>query len=249
MKKTLLVLSFILLLVLNCIAQEKLTLDQLKDHETTASIPALNNFHKVIAPIWHKYYPKKNYDTLKLLIPQIDTLAADIYKAELPGILMDKKKAWGDALINLKTVIASYKEAAEKNENDKLLEAAEKLHGQYEKMVRIVRPMVKELDAFHIVLYSIYHKYLPELKLSEIKKVVPLLADRKDSLMTAVLQKPIKETPKYLERVANFDKTRKELSLAVDELVKVMKTEDKDKIKKAIEQVHTKYQSVEKVFD
>jgi cytochrome c556 len=230
-------------------AQDTAKIDQMKDHETTADVPELSKFHKIIYPIWHKYYPNKDYEGLKKSIPEIETLAEGIYKAELPGILRDKKKAWEDAIITLKENIANFKEAADKNENEKLLDAAEKLHAQYEKMVRIVKPMVKELDAFHVVLYNIYHKYLPEFKLDELKKAVPLLAERKDTLMTAVLPKPKKETPKYLERVKAFDTTRKDLSAAVDELVKVMSTDDKDKIKKAIEKVHTKYQNTEKVFD
>jgi hypothetical protein len=250
MKKLIYFLFLIVLLFVTAgFAQEKPKTDQMKDHETTAEVPALNKFHTVIYQIWHKFYPNKDYEGLKKAVPEIEKLAEDIYKSELPGILRDKKKAWEDAIVLLKECIAEYKSTAEKNENEKLLEAAEKLHMQYEKMVRTIRPMVKELDAFHVVLYNIYHKYLPDFNLEELKKAVPVLAERKDTLMTATLRKPPKETPKYLERVKAFDKTRSELASAVDELVKIMTTEDKDKIKKAIEKVHTKYQATEKIFD
>jgi hypothetical protein len=243
MKKFISLLFVILFVAVTIsIAQEKTAVDQMKDHETTAEVPALAKFHKVIYPIWHKYFPSKDYEGLKNSIPDIEKYAEDIYKSELPGILRDKKKAWSDAIASLKENIADYKSAAEKNENEKLLNAAEKLHSQYEKMVRIVKPMVKELDAFHIVLYNIYHKFLPEFKLSELKKAVPVLAERKDTLM-AVKLKFRQETDKTKE------KAKAELGAAVDELVKVMASDDKDKIKKAIEKVHTKYQATEKVFD
>jgi hypothetical protein len=115
-------------------------------------------------------------------------------------------------------------------------------------MVRITKPMVKELDAFHVVLYTIWHKYYPEYKIDSIKKIVPILAQKKDTLLALKL-KFRQETEKTKAKAEAFDKAKGELGTAVDELVKVLATNDKDKIKKAIEKVHTKYQATEKVFD
>jgi hypothetical protein len=248
--KKIILFTFVLFLFSSMIslAQEKAVVEQKNDHETSSDVPELGKFHKPIFQIWHKFYPSKDYDGLKKVIPEIDKLAEGIYKAELPGILRDKKKSWEDAILALKECIANYKTAAEKNENERLLEAAEKLHSQYEKMVRITKPMVKELDAFHVILYTIWHKYYPEYKIDSIKTIMPTLVERKDTLMNVKL-KFRQETEKTKAKAEAFTKAKGELGSAVDELVKVLATDDKNKIKKAIEKVHTKYQATEKVFD
>lgn len=63
-----------------------------------------------------------------------------------------------------------YNEAASSGDNESLLNAAEELHSKYENLVRIIRPVIKEIDEFHKILYVIYHKYYPDKKNEEIRK-------------------------------------------------------------------------------
>jgi hypothetical protein len=51
-----------------------------------------------------------------------------------------------------------------------LVSAAEKLHYNFEMMMRI-RPAIKELYDYHQILYIIYHKLFPE-KYDEIEKLM-----------------------------------------------------------------------------
>ena len=58
------------------------------------SVPALDAMHEVIMPMWHEAWPNKDYKALAALVPDIEKHVAAISKAELPGILRDKKAAW-----------------------------------------------------------------------------------------------------------------------------------------------------------
>jgi hypothetical protein len=248
MKKASLALVFVLFLFVAASALEPIGAMTL-DEETSARVPALEEFHTIICPMWHEYYPAKNYQMLRKILPDIERLAGKVYETKLPGILRHKQDSWNDGCAKLKKIIADYKSAADKNEEQKLLDSTEELHSQYERMVRIVRPAIKELDAFHVILYSIYHKYLPDFNLEELKKAVPQLAKSRDDLMGASLPKPARETAQYTQRLEAFSKTRIELSAAVDGLVKAMESGDKKTISEAIEEVHSKYQAVSAVFD
>ncbi len=219
------------------------------DNETSANIPALMKFHEIIYPIWHDYYPNKNYDGLKKALPDVEKLAQGVYDAQLPGILRDKSKAWNEAVIVLKERVKEYRDAVNSDDSEKMLSAAENLHSQFERMVRLIKPVVKELNDFHIVLYDIYHKYLPDMKMKELQEAVTQLAQKREALMKATLPQPRKPSQKYDDRVKAFQKARTELSDSVDSLVKVMKTGDKEKIKEAIENMHSKYVNTEKVFE
>jgi len=219
------------------------------DSETAASVPALTKFHEIIYPIWHDYYPNKNYDGLKKALPEVEKLAQGVYDAKLPGILRDKSKTWNDAVAALKDRVREYRDAVNTGDKVKMLTAAEDLHSQFERMVRIIKPVIKELNDFHVVLYNIYHKYLPDMNMKELQEAVPLLAQKKDALMKASLPQPRKPSATYDAKVKAFDKARAELSDSVDELVKVMATGDKEKIKESIETMHTKYVNTEKVFE
>jgi len=219
------------------------------DSETAASVPALTKFHEIIYTIWHDYYPNKNYDGLKKALPDVEKLAQGVYDSKLPGILRDKSKTWNDAVAALKDRVKEYRDAVNSGDKAKMLTAAEDLHSQFERMVRIIKPVIKELNDFHVVLYNIYHKYLPDMNMKELQEAVPLLAQKKEALMKASLPKPRKPSATYDAKVKAFDKARAELSVSVDDLVKVMATGDTEKIKEAIEAMHTKYVNTEKVFE
>ena len=74
------------------------------DAETEARVPALTAFHEVVYPLWHEAWPKKDVDALVALAPKVDDGVAAIAKAELPGILRDKKATWASAVERLKAI-------------------------------------------------------------------------------------------------------------------------------------------------
>lgn len=239
MKRHLLPLSLVLaalLLAVPVLATEV-------DAETEARVPALSAFHEVVYPLWHEAWPKKDVDALVALAPKVDAGVAAIAKAELPGILRDKKGTWESAVARLKAIGAEYASASAKKDGPVLLAAAESLHAQFERMVRIVRPVLKELEAFHATLYVLFHRQLDPFALDAVTQSVRTLDDRMVPLAAAKLP----------ERLAAKEETflaaRGALSAAVDEAVATLARKDEKEIRAAVELLHTRYQELEKVFD
>lgn len=211
--------------------------------ETESRVEELSDFHEIIYPIWHTAYPEKDYAALREYVPEVNRLAKNLFIAKLPGILRDKKAKWDEGLEELKKAVEDYNKAATGEDNQALLDAAEALHAKFEMMVRIIRPVLKEIDEFHKVLYVVYHKYLPNKELDKIRSVCDDFILKADAITKAAL-------PKRLEEKADaFSSAAKELLEASKKLKKTSLTEDTEAIEKAVDFLHTKYQNLEKIFD
>jgi hypothetical protein len=211
--------------------------------ETTARVPALDNFHTPIYKLWHTAWPKKDTAMMAALVPEIDKGIAAVAQAELPGILRDKKAVWQENVKLLQAVGVEYREAMAGSVLQPKLNAAEKLHAQYEKLVRIVRPVMKEIEAFHSVLYMLYHYYLPENAMDKITSSGKDLRARMDSLNSATLPDRLKNKEEA------FVAARATLSASVDGVNAAVTTNDEKKIKQAINTMHSDYEKLGKVFE
>lgn len=211
--------------------------------ETQASVPELDKLHEVIYPMWHVAYPNRDTGKLRELWPDIQKDIAALEKAELPGILRDKKDAWLKGLDNLKATEKAYGEALDKGTAADKLKAAEQLHWAYEVLMRTIRPMLKEMNAFHEALYKIYHYYLPNKDQKSLKEILPTLKAKMDTLDRATL-------PEYLApKQEGFTKARTELSKKVKRVAAVAPKGNWTWTQKAIEEMHTAYQALEKTFE
>jgi hypothetical protein len=210
--------------------------------ESKSQVLALTKFHEVIYPLWHTAWPEKNINMLIDLLPEIETLSSEVIAAKLPGILREKQEAWDKSIKELQSIIQEYKIATAPIDSQKLLNSAEQLHSQYEKLVRIIRPALKELDAFHSVLYKLYHYYLPEWNFAEIQSTTIELREKMYLLNTAQLSKQ-KESKKEA-----FSTARTKLDTAVKELEAVVAGGEKKAITDKINAVHTQYLVVEEAL-
>lgn len=217
---------------------------QEKDHEVNSEVKELMDFHDVIYQIWHTGWPEKNIEFLGSLLPEVEQGFAKIKKAELPGILRDKKSKWEEGLSKFEKYVEDYKTAVAKKDSVGLLNAAEKLHAQFEMQVRIIRPALKEVDAFHQILYMVFHHYLPEYNYEKIKESSAQMLVKIDELNKAKLSERMKP------REEKFNNAKSELEIAVKKLNDVVKAGDnKNNIKTAVDSVHSKYEELEKVFN
>jgi NADH dehydrogenase/NADH:ubiquinone oxidoreductase subunit G len=234
-----------ILLVLAFICQPLLAQEPLKDRtaETSATVPALRKFHIVIFKIWHTAWPNKDDSMLIALFPEVEKGVIEVAQAELPGILRDKKEAWREGVKKLQEIVHEYKTAIETKQKQPLLDAAEKLHAQYEALVRVIRPPLRELDDFHAVLYMVYHYYMPQNSLEEIKGSIGKLQEKMIALNHAVL------SPRFKGKEESFRMARNQLDQAVSELAVVVRSNDIGKIKTAIETIHTSYKTLQHVFE
>jgi hypothetical protein len=222
------------------------SLAQHDDHssEISSSVPELFEFHEVVYPMWHTAYPNKDYALFKQLLPDVNAGVEKIYAAKLPGILRDKEKEWNSGLDKLRASVKDYNKACEENNEAGMLASAEELHSNFEMLVRIVKPVTKEVDEFHKVLYMIYHHYGPNKNTEELSKAIDDLYMRADELKNCVL-------PKWASnKKEDFTKVADELYTSTKELqtLKNSKADDKQ-INAGIEKVHTNYQKLEALFD
>lgn len=213
-----------------------------KPEEITSSVPALDAMHEVIMPMWHDAWPNKDYKALAGLVPAIDRHVAAIAQAELPGILREKAAPWKTGVATLTASAAAYKAAVASGNNETLLEAAEKLHKDYEDLVKVVRPILKEMDAFHGALYTLYHYQLSPFQIEKIAESAQALKAKMDVLNKAVL-------PERLEaKTEAFTAQRAALATSVDEVSVAVGAKNEARIKAAIEAMHSAYENLEKLF-
>jgi hypothetical protein len=212
--------------------------------EVKAEVPDLKAFHSVIYKLWHNAWPEKDIALMAELVPEIEKGVEKVQKAQLPGILREKKPRWEEGVKGLTEVLKEYKMAIASKDTQKILDAGEKLHAQYEGMVRMLRPVLKEVDEFHKVLYPLYHYYMPEYKRDKIMASAVEMDAKMDSLRKAELPERLRAKGK------DFNRSVEELARAVKYFVKVAKEIDDEKtVTDAIKDLHTKYQQLEKVFE
>ncbi len=233
-----------LLLIFTFIA---LTVVQAQDKhldEINASVPELKQFHSVIYKLWHDAWPNKDVGLLKNILPDIEEGFDNVKMAKLPGILREKKDAWENNIKIFEKFLEEYKSAIASNDSAALLNAAENIHSQYEVLVRVIKPVLKEITAFHQSLYMLYHYYTPDYDYKMIKKTVDELSQKMIDLNKATLPERLKN------KSDEFSTARTELDKSVKKLKSVVKSKkDKEKIINAVETMHTKYQALEAVFD
>lgn len=213
------------------------------DEEVKAQVPALQKFHAPIYKLWHTAWPAKDTAMMASLCPEIDKGVAEIAAAELPGILRDKKGAWQESLKQLQEIASMYRTAMAGAELQPKLDAGEKLHMQYEKMVRVIRPAMKEIDAFHQVLYMIYHYYMPGHKMDELKSAVTELSAKMDTLNAASLPE------RLMKKDVSFKAARAKLSTSVAYVKGAMSSKDEKRINDAIRRMHSDYEALERVLE
>lgn len=211
--------------------------------ELAASVPELSDLHEVVYPLWHTAYPNKDYAMIKELLPEARELTDKLDKAKLPGILRDKQEAWDKGKLELQHSLQSLDEAVKSNNEEEMLKQTELFHANYEKLVRTIRPLTKELDAFHQELYKLYHYYGPQYDLPQIQASAAAMGSKVEALKTSKLPK------RLADKQADFDAAVVELGGAVNALVETAKTDNKEKVMAAVETVHSGYVKIEHMFD
>jgi len=219
------------------------TQDQEHSSEIDSSIPELSEFHEVIYPIWHTAYPTKDIAMLKEMVSEVNEGAEKIYSAQLPGILRDKKQDWDEGIQKFRSSVERYNKAMEGN-NEEMLSSAEELHSNFEMLVRIIRPVTKEVDEFHKVLYMIYHHYWPNKNSEEFNSAVDDLVIRAEELNTCIL-------PNWAtDKTDVFKEQSQKLFNSTSNLKKLKNNSAIDSdIDKAIESVHNDYMALEALFN
>jgi len=211
--------------------------------ETESTVPALSAFHEVIYPIWHTAYPEKDIAMLKSLVPQVNELAAKVYEAKLPGILRERQAKYDAGLAEFRKSVDAYNAAAKGSDDKAMLDAAEALHARYEMLVRILRPVLKEMDDFHKVLYVVYHTHLPAKDWAAIRAAAPDLQAKAEAITKATL------AARLQPKAEAFAKASGELLKAATVLAGLGEKAKGAAVEEAAQKLHSRYQELEKIFD
>ena len=211
--------------------------------EVKAEVPQLFAFHDVIMPLWHDAWPGRDTAQMKELLPRVEEHAAAIAAVELPGILRDKQERWNEGVAALQDDVAAYRAAAEADDTQALLDAVESLHAHFEGLVRTVRPVMKELDAYHRVLYMVYHHYAPDSRTEDLEKAAAQLVDRCTDLEAATIPSRFQAKTEAL-RAAFAD-----LCAATSTFRAAVDGGDQAAMESALEPMHSRYQAAEALFD
>jgi hypothetical protein len=236
---------FFILFVVSFLFIGKNSFSQIDSSEISWTVPELIKFHDVIYLIWHEAYPAKDIKALKGFVPEIKTAMENINSAKLPGIVREKEGKWKEGLIDFNKAAEEYYKAAEGSDDQAMLDAAEKLHSKFEMMVRVLRPVLKEIDEYHKVLYVIYHKFFPDKKFTEIINVMADLIQKADAIIK-VDEEKLKKRLK--DKYSDFLPVAKELYDNTVSLKEILKTNDAAQINPAVEKMHSSYQKLEAIF-
>ena len=211
--------------------------------ETESAVPELAAFHEVIYPIWHTAYPEKDIAMLKSLVPQVNELAEKVFAAKLPGILRDKQAKYDAGLAEFRASVEGYNAAAKGTDDKAMLDAAEVLHAKYEKLVRTLQPVLKEMEDFHKVLYVVYHTDLAAKNWDAVRAAAPDLKAKAEAVTQAKL------STRLQPKADAFAKASGELVKAATVLAGLGAKADGAAVEQAVQNLHSRYQDLEKIFD
>jgi hypothetical protein len=206
-------------------------------------VAELDAVHQVMYPLWHDAFAAKDAATITELVPQFEPLLADLQAVELPGILRHKEEAWDDGVREVMGSYESLQQAVEAEDLDAMLQHTEEFHRRYEGLVRLIRPLVPELEAFHTDLYRVYHYYLPEWDMESLREAAVAMKAKMEPLAEAELPERLQD------RRETFSAAVTALGAAVDGLTEALADGDRETVRAAVERVHTAYGEVEEVFD
>ena len=140
---------------------------------------------------------------------------------------------------NLQNNLSALQKAVKEDNKESMLKTVETIHSSYEKLVRVIRPSLAELESFHEELYKVYHSYMPNNDIEKIKTIIPAMKTKIGLLKQAKLPQNL------ADRKNKFDESVSRLETSLNELENIIKTNSKEKIQSAVEKLHSAYQSID----
>lgn len=239
MKKNLLISVVLLIIIL---MGNKIEAQCVDSTEIQWTVNELFDFHDVIADIWHNAFPEKDFNKMKGYVSAVKEHMEKINNAKLPGIVQEKEIKWKEGLVKFNASADEYYKAMETDNEQTMLDAAEKLHAEFEFMVRVLKPVTKSVDEFHKLLYIIYHKYYPAKDYDGLSSVIDELVRRAEEVTKTTL--PSRLSAKQDE----FNQRAKELYESCVALKTALETKDGAKIDSTVETMHGNFEKIEHMF-
>jgi hypothetical protein len=138
--------------------------------------------------------------------------------------------------------VAAFKTAAGAKDDEALLRAAEQVHKDYEGLVKVTAPPMKEMEDFHASLYVLYHDAMRGNDGARIIESVRALKPKMDAFNAAALPE------RYMAKQEAFIAQRLRLTQAVDEAIAAATPGNASKLLEAVERLHIEYEKLDKLF-
>ncbi len=236
------VILVVLLLAFSACAGDTEEVPEIPAAEVTAEVPELSAVHELMYPLWHGAFPEQNFDSIRQLVPQFEPMLAAVEAVELPGILRHKQEGWDNGKVVMMSSFDGLKQAVEANDNAAILSHTEAFHMGYEQLVRVIRPLVPELESFHQELYKLIHYYKPADDEAKMHEAFVAMNEKMDPLRAATLPE------RLADRQDDFDAGVAALGDRLRELDEALHGSDADAIQAAVDAVHSAYGVLEGLF-
>ena len=224
-------------------ASETESVPEISDSEITAEVPELSAVHELMYPLWHDAFPNQNYDSIRTLVPLFEPLVAAVDSVQLPGILRHKQEGWDAGKAVMLSSFEGLKQAIETDDNEALLSHTEAFHLGYEQLVRMIRPLVPELESFHQELYKLIHYYGPANDNQLMDEAVAAMTEKLAPLGQATLPERLSENQSAFEAGVEV------LAARVTDLDEALDGSDGEAIQAAIDALHSAYGALEGLFE
>jgi hypothetical protein len=207
------------------------------DPDLRAEVPALAEYHDVIRPLWHEAWANADLALVGTLLHEAKRHQEALEAAVLPGILRDKQEAWQSGVAAMRAALTGVEKGLAAGERQATLDAVEELHADYEQLVRLIRPPMKELDAYHQELYRVVHRLMPAGDLAAMPAAAATLVERCAALQQATL------SVRLAKREATVKPAFAALCIATTELQAIAESSHKAAIEAAVDRLHSAYQA------
>lgn len=228
---------------LSACGQRSGSVPEVPAEELSAQLAELDGIHEIMRPLWHDAFPARDFDAIREMAPQFEEKLVALDAVQLPGILRDKQEGWDAGKQRLMETYRGFMAAVESGNEEEMLGLTETFHMTYEGLVRVIRPVVPELEVFHQHLYGLYHYYGPGYDLEKIRIATADLAESVGPLQAAELP------ARVADRQAQFLDAVSSLAREVTTLQDALVDPNRATVEGAIEAVHTAYTIVEQVFN
>ena len=235
--------SVTLVSILPSCAEESGSVPAVPESELAAEVQELDAIHGIMVPMWHDAWPAQDYAAIRVAVSEFEPLLVALDAAELPGILQDKQGTWDEQKQLLMSTYEGLKGAAEAGQDEQMMGFAEAFHMNYEGLVRVIRPLTPELDAFHQHLYGIYHYYGPGYDLEKIGNSARDMAAAIPSLQGVTLPE------RLASHQGHWGMVVERMGQNIGALISVLQDPSRDAVDAAIETIHADYSELEGIFD
>ena len=206
------------------------------------TISCVESFHEAMALSCHKYMPAKDYETVRKHMPNMLFEAERIAEYKLDSTYASVSEDFETKREAFLLAIVDLNKAASGTDDERLTEAFDKMHMAFAQMASALALTPEEVDEFHELIATVWHKYLPAKDYDAIKKAIPDLRKGCEKMKAAKLHEAKQGLSKdYLAAIGVVE-------TSISTIEEVIDSKSDEKISEAITGLHEGFIGVMTLF-